>query len=99
MANIVIIGAGLGGVIAAYEIKDQLSNGDKITVVNKGRTYHFVPSNPWVAVKWRTRDAIEVDLTHVFKKRGIESVSYTHLDVYKRQQLLCGAKIIGICKR
>ncbi|MBN8647238.1 MAG: NAD(P)/FAD-dependent oxidoreductase [Caulobacterales bacterium] len=72
MANIVIIGAGLGGVIAAYEIKDQLRDGDKITVVNKGRIYHFVPSNPWVAVKWRTRDAIEVDLTSVFKRRGIE---------------------------
>ncbi len=71
MANIVIIGAGLGGVIAAYEIKDQLSANDKITVVNKGTIYHFVPSNPWVAVGWRTRDAIEVDLTQVFKKRGI----------------------------
>lgn len=71
MAHIVIIGAGLGGVIAAYEIKDQLSANDTLTVVNKGSVYHFVPSNPWVAVSWRTREAIEVDLSAVFKKRGI----------------------------
>ena len=71
MANIVLIGAGLGGVIAAYEIKDQLRSGDILTVVNKGSTYHFVPSNPWVAVSWRTREAIEVNLKPVFAKRGI----------------------------
>lgn len=72
MANIVLIGAGLGGVIAAYEIKDQLRKNDTLTVVNKGSTYHFVPSNPWVAVSWRTREAIEVDLKPVFSKRGIK---------------------------
>lgn len=72
MAHIVILGAGLGGVIAAYEIKDQLRPEDTLTVVNKGAVYHFVPSNPWVAVSWRTREAIEVNLEPVFKKRGIK---------------------------
>ncbi len=71
MANVIVLGAGLGGVIAAYEIKDQLRAEDTITVVNKGSIYHFVPSNPWVAVSWRTREAIEVNLEPVFKKRGI----------------------------
>ncbi len=72
MANVIVLGAGLGGVIAAYEIKDQLRAGDTLTVVNKGSVYHFVPSNPWVAVSWRTREAIEVNLEPVFKKRGIK---------------------------
>jgi sulfide:quinone oxidoreductase len=40
-------------------------------VVSQGDTFHFVPSNPWVAVHWRKRDAIEVDLPPVFRKRGI----------------------------
>ena len=71
MAHVIILGAGLGGVIAAYEIKDKLRPEDTITVVNKGSTYHFVPSNPWVAVNWRRRDEIEVDLTDVFARRGI----------------------------
>lgn len=71
MAHVIILGAGLGGVIAAYEIKDRLRPEDTITVVSKGSVYHFVPSNPWVAVSWRRRDEIEVNLTDVFARRGI----------------------------
>ncbi|OYW82897.1 MAG: pyridine nucleotide-disulfide oxidoreductase, partial [Asticcacaulis sp. 32-58-5] len=60
--HIVILGAGLGGTIAAYEISDAVGKQADISVINKGHTFHFVPSNPWVAVKWRSREAIEVDL-------------------------------------
>ena len=71
MAHIVVLGAGLGGVIAAYEIADQIRKDDKITVISKGPTYQFVPSNPWVAVNWRDRSDIEVDLRPVMKRKGI----------------------------
>lgn len=71
MANIVVLGAGLGGTIMAYELRDELGKGHKISVVNKGSRYSFVPSNPWVAVGWRDREAIEVDLTSVLAKRNI----------------------------
>jgi len=63
MAHVVILGAGLGGVIMAYEMKDQLGPEDRLTVIAKGKSYSFVPSNPWVAVGWRAREDIEVDLT------------------------------------
>jgi sulfide:quinone oxidoreductase len=71
MAEIVVMGAGLGGVIMAYEVKDQMRPGDTLTVVTKDPIYHFVPSNPWVAVNWRTRESVEVDLAPTFAKRGI----------------------------
>ena len=57
MADIVIMGAGLGGAIMAYEMKEQMRREDKLTVVTKDPLYHFVPSNPWVPVGWRTREA------------------------------------------
>ncbi|BBE72816.1 pyridine nucleotide-disulfide oxidoreductase [Pleomorphomonas sp. SM30] len=72
MARVVVVGAGLGGVIMAYELRDVLGKGHEIVVVNKGSTYSFVPSNPWVAVGWREREAIEVDLAPVFADRGIQ---------------------------
>ncbi|BBF94402.1 pyridine nucleotide-disulfide oxidoreductase [Blastochloris tepida] len=72
VAHIVILGAGLGGVIMAYEMKDQMGKGDTLTVITKDPIYHFVPSNPWVAVNWRTREAVEVDLAPVFARRGID---------------------------
>ena len=71
MAEIVIMGAGLGGTIMAYEMKDHMRPEDRLTVVTKDPVYHFVPSNPWVPVGWRTRESIEVDLAPTFAKRGI----------------------------
>ncbi|MFM2355914.1 MAG: hypothetical protein RLZZ528_1650 [Pseudomonadota bacterium] len=71
MAHVVVLGAGLGGVIMAYEMQDQLGRDDRLTVITKGNSYSFVPSNPWVAVGWRERDDIEVDLRPVMEKRGI----------------------------
>ena len=69
--RIVVLGAGLGGAIAAFEIKAAVGDKAEVCVVNQGDTFHFVPSNPWVAVHWRKREAIEVKLPPVFQKRGI----------------------------
>lgn len=71
MAHIVVLGAGLGGSIMAYELADQIGPDDHITVVTKDPIYHFVPSNPWVAVGWRKRDEVSIDLAPVMAKKGI----------------------------
>jgi sulfide:quinone oxidoreductase len=71
MSHVVVLGAGLGGVIMAYEMREKMSADDRLTVVNLGSTYSFVPSNPWVAVGWRTPEEISVDLDPVFARRKI----------------------------
>ena len=71
MAHIVVLGAGLGGSIMAYELRDQIRPEDKITVITKDTMYHFVPSNPWIAVGWRQRDDISFDLAPTMAKKGI----------------------------
>ena len=55
----------------AYEMKDKLRREDQLTVVNLGTSYSFVPSNPWVAVGWREREDITVDLTARSREAGI----------------------------
>lgn len=71
MSNIVVLGAGLGGTIMAYEIRDRVGKDDTVTLVNKGSVYSFVPSNPWVAVGWRERKTVEVDLEPACARRNI----------------------------
>jgi len=71
VADIVIMGAGLGGAIMAYEMKNQMRPEDRLTVVTKDPLYHFVPSNPWIPVGWRKRESVEVDLAVPFARRGI----------------------------
>jgi sulfide:quinone oxidoreductase len=71
MAHVVVMGAGLGGMPMAYEMKELLRPEDRITVVGQGETYHFVPSNPWIAVHWRKRDDIEFPVAPYLGKKGI----------------------------
>ena len=72
MAHIIVLGAGLGGSIMAFEMKDQLRPEDTLTVINKGSNYSFVPSNPWVAVGWREKEEIEVDHKVVDVEQEVE---------------------------
>ena len=71
MAHIVVLGAGLGGTIMAYELREKLGKAHKISVISNGDRFHFVPSNPWVGVGWRDKPSIEVDLVPVLAKRDI----------------------------
>lgn len=74
MARIVVLGAGLGGVIAAYEIKKAARRQDEVIVINETSFYQFVPSNPWILVGWRERKDILVDLEKPMKRRGIQLI-------------------------
>jgi sulfide:quinone oxidoreductase len=74
MAHIVVLGAGLGGMPAAYELRAALGKTHQITVVNAVDYFQFVPSNPWVAVGWREREAITVPIAPALRKRDIAFV-------------------------
>src|SRR5579872_1759680 len=71
MAEVVVLGAGLSGTLMAYELLPKLRKEDRLTVIGQGPRYHFVPSNPWVAVGWRDKQDIEVDLEDVMRRKGI----------------------------
>ena len=71
MAHIVIMGAGIGGMPMAYEMREQLRPGDKLTVISNTDSFHFVPSNPWVAVNWRTREDIQFPIGPYFERKKI----------------------------
>ncbi|MBI4988617.1 MAG: NAD(P)/FAD-dependent oxidoreductase, partial [Rhodocyclales bacterium] len=72
MAHVVIMGAGIGGLPAAFELREFLRKEDRVTVVSNSPTFHFVPSNPWVAVNWRKREDIELDLAAILGRKNID---------------------------
>ena len=75
MAHIVILGAGTGGMPAAYELRAELGREHRITVVNAVDYFQFVPSNPWVAVGWRQRDSITFPIRPYLEKKNIAFVA------------------------
>jgi len=75
MAHIVVLGAGTGGMPAAYELRDALGREHQITVVNEREYFQFVPSNPWIAVGWRERSDITFDIKPRLERKGINFVA------------------------
>jgi sulfide:quinone oxidoreductase len=75
MAHIVIMGAGVGGMPTAYELKEKVGNNHQVTVINSVDYFQFVPSNPWLAVGWRTREKITFLIRPHLEKKGINFIA------------------------
>ncbi|WP_027158320.1 NAD(P)/FAD-dependent oxidoreductase [Methylobacter luteus] len=74
MARIVILGAGIGGVPMAYEMKETVGKKHDVIVISDTPTFHFVPSNPWIPPRWRKPEELKIELAPVMKKKGIEFI-------------------------
>ena len=75
MAHIVVLGAGTGGMPAAYELRETLGKDHRITVINALDHFQFVPSNPWLAVGWRKRNDITFPLAPPLNSKGIDFIA------------------------
>ncbi|MBX9866426.1 MAG: NAD(P)/FAD-dependent oxidoreductase [Burkholderiales bacterium] len=74
MAKIVILGAGIGGIPMAYELRQAIGEHHEIVLISKGDKFNFVPSNPWVMVNWRQRNEVEFTVTDYIEKAGIKFI-------------------------
>ena len=72
MAHVIVIGAGVGGVPAAYELRKKLGKEHRVTLIGSSPHFEFTPSNPWIAVGWRTREKTRVALREPMESKGIE---------------------------
>ncbi len=72
MAHVAIIGAGLGGVPCAYEMRKRLGKAHRVTLIGASPYFEFTPSNPWVAVGWRDQAQTRVALREPLAAKGID---------------------------
>ncbi len=88
MARILILGAGIGGMPMAYEMREKARAEDQITVVSNAPYFHFTPSNPWVAVNWRTRDDISLDIAPLLERKNIDFIPVGAKRVHPERNVL-----------
>ncbi len=87
MAQIIVIGAGLGGLPAAYELRHTLPREHRITLIANQSHFTFVPSLPWVGLGLKSLQSIQLDLGKIVPQHGIEFIhdSVTAIDPKLRQ--------------
>ncbi|MGF1602075.1 MAG: NAD(P)/FAD-dependent oxidoreductase [Thermosynechococcaceae cyanobacterium] len=74
MAHIVVVGAGLGGLPTAYELRHLLPRSHKVTLISNTPKFTFIPSLPWVSLGLTPLEKIQMEIGERVTKRGINWV-------------------------
>ncbi|MDY7013921.1 MAG: FAD-dependent oxidoreductase, partial [Cyanobacteriota bacterium] len=96
MAHVVVVGAGLGGLPTAYELRHLLPRAHRITLIADKPEFTFIPGLIRVALNLNPLDEIQLDLEKPIKNRGIEWIcgKVTALNPHAQQMTVEGHQTI-----
>jgi NADH dehydrogenase, FAD-containing subunit len=72
MAKVVIIGAGLGGLPTAYELRHLLPKEHQVTLISDRPEFTFIPGLVRVALNLNPLEDIQLDVPELTQRHGIE---------------------------
>lgn len=72
MAKVVVIGAGLGGLPTAYELRHLLPSQHTVTLISDRPQFTFIPGLIRVALNLNSLAHIQLDLSQLAQQQGIE---------------------------
>ena len=55
-------------------LRGKLPTQHRVTVISAVDYFQFVPSNPWIAVGWRKRDDIVLQIGPLLQRKGIDTI-------------------------
>ncbi len=92
--TVLILGAGVGGLVAARRLRARLPRGDRVVVVDRAERHLFQPSLLWVLSGARQADRIQRPLDRL-AARGIDVVrgTVTAIDAATRTAVVDGQSI------
>lgn len=94
--TILILGGGIGGIVAATELRKQLSSKHRIVVIERLAEHVFPPSLLWVASGARDAKQISKPVSSLTRK-GIEVIQGTieNIDAEKKAVMVDGKQLHG----
>jgi len=95
MATVVVIGAGLGGLPTAYELRHLLPAEHRVILISETDTFTFIPGLVRVALDLDPLDDVQLDLHRLAARHHLELIRgrVSHLDPHQ-QRLTVGEQVI-----
>lgn len=92
--RVLILGGGVGGLVAAHELRRRLPSSHTVTVVDREASFVFAPSLLWLLTGNRTPQAISRPLGRL-RKKGIDVVQgeIERIDAERREAVVAGRAI------
>lgn len=78
--TVLILGGGVGGLVAANELRRKLHREHRIVLVDRKTQHVFAPSFLWLMLGWRDPSRISQDLS-LLKRKGIKYVNAEVLEI------------------
>lgn len=94
--HIIILGGGVGGLVAAHTLRKALPREHRITLIERDAGFTFAPSLLWLMTGGRTVDQISRPLDSLARK-GIDVVcgEIERIDAARREVTLGGRTLVG----
>ena len=94
--TVLILGGGVGGIVAAHVLRRSLPNEHRIILVDRQPSFVFAPSFLWLMTGGRTAEKISRPLARL-KRKGIEVVhgEVNGIDPARREVSVGSSKLTG----
>ncbi len=69
-SQVVVLGAGVGGIVTARELQDKVGAKASVTLIERKPRFQFPPSFPWVVMGSRTPEEVQKDMG-LLERKGI----------------------------
>ncbi|MGC9524315.1 MAG: NAD(P)/FAD-dependent oxidoreductase [Limnospira sp.] len=92
MAHVVVIGAGLGGLPTAYELRHHLPAEHKVTLISDKPEFTFIPGLIRVGLNLNPLEHIQLELEPLARRHGLDLICghITHFDPENRYLIVDG---------
>jgi sulfide:quinone oxidoreductase len=96
MQTVLILGGGVGGLVAANELRKALPEEHRVVLVERETSFVFAPSFLWLMTGDRTAEKISRPLARL-QRRGIEVIrgEIERIDPQKREAVVDGQSLTG----
>jgi sulfide:quinone oxidoreductase len=94
--TILVLGGGIGGVVAASRLREQLAREHRVILIERETAHLFQPSLLWLMLGWRRPEQIQRPLSRL-ARHGIEVVqgNVDRIDPVRRAVSVNGRELVG----